>query len=218
MNEGKRASIVSVLLFVLWGTLICAPFRNFVRSIRWLSDRSADFLHASAPVRALLVTAFLLVVIIAYLFIRQNKAAEYTAVFAGCVGVIFHLALSVLNRTIAGMAIPIVIGLMAGMIFKLFQMDNATRYLSDAYFYAIPVNLFYEWVMIPVFSAFGLRGNLLSPFITVEARGLSTEIGKAFGIPEWVWGLFIFILTLLPVIYLSKGRAPSKRDYFELRL
>jgi hypothetical protein len=218
LNGGKRALIVSILLFLLWGTFICAPFRNFVRAIRWLADQSVGFFHAPAAVQALLVTLIFLGIATVYLLIRYTKTAEYSAVFASAAGVVFHLGLSVVNRTIAGMAIPVVIGLAAAVIFMLFQADQATLFLGDAYFYALPVYLFYELVMIPVFLATGLRGNLLSPFITVNSYGLATDIGNLFGIPAWVWGTFLFVLTLLPVLYLSKGRAPKKRDYLELSL
>jgi hypothetical protein len=218
VNGGKRALIVSILLFLLWGTFVCAPFRNFVRALRWLADSLTGILHVPSAGSALIVTVFFLVITSVYLFVRGGKAVEYAAILAGIVGVLFHLYLSVSDRIIAGMAVPVVIGLMAAMVFLLFQADAATLYLADAYFYAIPVYLFYELVMTPVFAAAGWRGNLLSPFITVDALGLATDIGDLFGIPAWIWGSFLFVLILLPIIYLSKGRAPARRDLRELKL
>ncbi len=218
MDGGKRALIVSILLFLLWGTFICAPFRNFVRALRWLADQSVGIFHAPTAIHALLVILIFSGVTTAYLFIRYTKAAEYAAVFAAVVGVVFHLSLSIVSRTVIDLAIPVVIGLMAAVLFMLFQADRATLFLGDAFFYSLPIYLFYELVLTPVFSTAGLQGNLLSPFITVNAQGFMTDIGDLFGIPAWVWGLFLFALVLMPVIYLSKGRAPTKRDYLEMRL
>ncbi len=218
MNGGKRALIVSILLFLLWGTFVCAPFRNFVRSLRWATDSLTGLLYVPAVGSALIVILFLLIITSIYLMVRGGKAVEYAAILAAIIGVLFHLYLSVISRTIADLAVPVVIGLMAAMIFMLFQADTATLYLADAFFYAIPVHLFYELVMTPVFAAAGWRGNLLSPFITVGESGLATDIGDLFGIPAWIWGSFLFVLTLLPILYLSKGRAPAKKDLRELKL
>jgi hypothetical protein len=218
VNGGKRALVVSILLFLLWGTFVCAPFRNYVRALRWLADALTGILHVPAAGSALIITVLFLGITAAYLFVRSGKAVENAAIIAAIVGVLFHLYQSVIDRMIAEMAVPVVIGLMASMLFLLFQANTATLYLADAYFYAIPVYLFYELVMTPVFAAAGLRGNLLAPFITVGQPGLATDIGDLFGIPAWGWGTFLFLMTLLPVIYLSKGRAPAKRDLRELKL
>ncbi len=218
MSGGKRAVIVSILLFLLWGTFIAAPFRNFVRALRFVADSLTGLLRFPTTGGAFLIAILFLLITAAYLFIREDKAVELTVIIAAIIGVLFHLYRSVAGRTIAEMAVPVAIGLMAAMIFMLFQMQTAIKFLADAYFYALPVSLFYELVMTPVFAAAGLQKDLLSPFITVEERGLATDIGALFGLPAWIWGIFLFVLILLPIIYLSKGRAPAGKDLRELKL
>ncbi|MDD3959209.1 MAG: hypothetical protein GX099_08780 [Clostridiaceae bacterium] len=218
MNAGKRALFVSVLLFLLWGTVVGAPFRYFVDAVHGVVRALSDLLRTPAPVSTLITVALLLAITMVYLLLRSGKAAEYTAIIAAVCAVIYHLYLSVTSRSIVGMSVPVLLGLIAAILFMLFQADRATLCLSDAYFYAIPVYLFYELVMSPVFTAAGIPGKLLSPFITVSPYGLASGFGNLFGVPMWLWGAVIFFVAILPVIYFSRGKGPARRELDEFRL
>ncbi|MBN1892686.1 MAG: hypothetical protein JW780_07885 [Clostridiales bacterium] len=218
MNGGKRALIVSILLFVLWGTFVCAPFRYFVRAIRWLLDILLGVFDMPVVPKAFLEVFLLAGIVLGYLFIRNGKAAEYMAIIAAVTGVLFHLYNCVIERNIVEMGIPVVIGLMVAILFMLFQAEQATLFLADAYFYAIQVSLFYGLVMTPVFTAAGWRYTLLSPFIPVEQAGPATDIGNLFGVPAWLWGIVIFVLTTLPIIYLSAGHVSKRKNDYQISL
>lgn len=218
MNGGKRALIVSILLFVLWGTYICVPFRYFVRAIRRLSERLLGVFDMPVVPKAFFEVFLLTGIVIGYLFIRSGKAAEFMAVVAALTGVFFHLYNCIINRTIVEMGIPVVIGLMAAILFMLFRAEQAALFLGDAFFYAIPVSLFYGLVMTPVFTAAGWRYTLLSPFIAVEPTGPATDIGNLFGAPSWVWGIVLFVLMTLPIVYLSAGRVSKRKNDYHISL
>jgi len=218
LNGGKRALIVSILLFLLWGTVLSAPFRFFVGALRGPADLLTGLFPFSPGVTAIMLTVLFLGIHLLYLWMRNGVISEIIAPFPAAYAVIYHLYMCVVNRTIENDAVWVVLGLAVAVLLILFRADKASRILADAYFYSIPVYLFYEWVMTPVFIAAGLRGDLLSPFIRVGSGGLATDVGDFLGLPSWVWGSFVFVLTLLPILYLSKGRASEYRDSYEFKL
>jgi len=145
-------------------------------------------------------------IMITYLLITARKPAEFMAGLGAVISILYYLFICFKNRSFDGLAFPVALGLAVALIFILMHFEKGNLWLGDAYFYAIPVLLFYELVMLPLYEILKVKGNPLAPFIQVPTNGIIRGIGNLLGIPMFVWGLFIFILLLLPVLYFSKER------------
>lgn len=207
MNSGSRGLIISILLFVLWGTVITGPFRYLAYAFRSLSLMLCNVAHIPTIVSAFLVAFALACVTVVFLLLSAKKSAEYMAGVGAILSVLYYLYTCIVSNSFDALSFPVALGLAAALLFMMLRAEGASLWLGDAYFYSIPVLLFYELVMTPLFSAAKISGKLLSPFITVSDTGLSTQIGDLAGLPMLVWGIFLFTLTLLPIIFFSKGRA-----------
>jgi hypothetical protein len=163
--------------------------------------------HIPMVVSAFIVTFALACVAVVFLLLSSKKSAQYMAGIGAILSVLYYLYTCIVSRSFNSLSFPVALGLAAALLFMMLRAEGASLWLGDAYFYSIPVLLFYELVMTPLFSAVKISGNLLSPFIIVRDTGLSTRIGDLAGLPVLVWGVFLFTLTLLPVIFFSKGRA-----------
>jgi len=207
LNSGSRGLIVSILLFVLWGTVITGPFRYLAYAFRSVFLMLCSLAHIPQVFSAFLVTLALALVAVIFLLLSSKKSAEYMAGIGAILSVLYYLYTCIVSRSFDSLSFPVALGLAAALLFMMLRAESASLWLGDAYFYSIPVLLFYELVLTPLFSALKISGTLLSPFITVPDAGLSTRIGNLAGLPVLVWGVFLFTITLLPVIFFSKGRA-----------
>lgn len=206
MKSGLRGLIVSILLFVLWGTVIAGPFRYLAYAFKNMLGVAFASVGIKGTVVGFLMPIFLVLILIIYLLISARKPAEYMAGLGAVISILYYLFICFNNRSFDGLAFPVALGLAVALIFILMHFEKGNLWLGDAYFYAIPVLLFYELVMLPLYEILKIKGNPLSPFIQVPTNGIISDLGNLLGIPMIVWGLFIFILVLLPILYFSKER------------
>ena len=96
------------------------------------------------------------------------------------------------------------------MALVLLHLDEWTRYIADAYVMALPVSMFYDCVMNPLFRLLKANIYMLKPFIIVPKTGIFSKVNTMVNMPPLVWGCFFYIITLLPVIYLTGGRKEGK--------
>lgn len=198
---------MSILLFVLWGTVITGPFRYLAYAFRSVILAICVAAHIPTVVSGFIVTLALACVVVAFLLLSSRKSAEYMAGIGAILSVLYYFYTCIISRSFNSLSFPIALGLAAALLFMMLRAESASLWLGDAYFYSIPVLLFYELVLTPLFGMAKISDKLLSPFITVPHSGLSTRIGDLAGLPALVWGVFLFTVTLLPIIFFSKGRA-----------
>ena len=96
------------------------------------------------------------------------------------------------------------------MILVLARKTEWNRYIADAFIMALPVRMVYECIMNPLYRLLKKDLYLLSPFITVPQTSIFSKVGNLLHVDLLVWSGFFFVLTLLPVIYLSGGRKEGK--------
>lgn len=206
MKSGLRGLIVSILLFVLWGTVIAGPFRYLAYAFKSLVSGAFATIGIKGTASGFLMPVILVIITVIYLLISARKSAEYMAGLGAAISIFYYLFICFKNRSFDGLAFPVALGLAVALIFILMHFEKGNLWLGDAYFYAIPVMLFYELVMVPLYRILNVKGNPLNPFIQVPTKGMISDIGDLLGIPMIMWGVFVFILLLLPILYFSKER------------
>ncbi|HOO61473.1 MAG TPA: hypothetical protein PKV44_03505 [Bacillota bacterium] len=212
MNSETRAFIVAIILFLLWGTPVIRPFSYIPMTLR---DGSLDLLTRFSVPRSigviLLIILFMAVACL-LLFLGRIISPHIIIQCGAALNIVLILIPMIQNRSISITIVPIAICLGVVAFVSFFGIDEAALWLSDAFVFAIPVWLFYDIVLAPFFTLANIRRTQLSPFIVPAEKSLMTEIGAWFGLPQVVWGLFFFVLLVLPVMYFSRGREKSFRS------
>jgi hypothetical protein len=164
-------------------------------------------MHTPPIATTLIIVVLLAGVTVLYLVASATKISPYLAGTGAILSVLYCLYKCIVSRTIETNSFVLAAGLALATIFLLLRADKANQWLGDAYFYAIPVLLFYELVVTPLYLFAGASADMLSPFIVPDMNGLLISIGNLAGVPMLVWGIFLFVLLLLPVIVFSRDRS-----------
>lgn len=214
MNSGTRGLIVSIVLFFLWGTMITGPFRYLSYAFRNGTLKVLGILHTPPLVAAFIVITLLVGITVLFLIVSATKISPYLAGIGAILSTLYCLYRCIESRSVETYSFVLVVGLAVTVLFLLLRVEKANEWMADAYFYAIPVLLFYELVVTPLYLSTGASGDMLLPFIMPDLDGLLTSIGNLAGVPMLVWGIFLFMLMLLPVIVFSRDRSREEERVF----
>ena len=206
MKSGTRALIVSIALFLLWGTILTGPFRYFGYAFRDFYIWVLDSLHTPTVVSGFIITLLLVVTMVVLLLLGTKKFSQYMAGICALLSMLYYLFTCLQNRNFDTVSFTVTFGLALALLFLIFQANKASLWLADAYIFSIPVLLFFELVMTPLFVTVKASPNLLSALFIVPAESIGTRIGNLFQVPMLIWSIFLFALTLFPTLYLSKSR------------
>lgn len=209
MKSGTRALIVSIALFLLWGTILTGPFRYFAYAFRDFYIWVLDSLHTPTVMSGFIITLLLVVTLITLLLLGAKKFSQYMAGICALLSMLYYLFTCLKSQSFDSVSFTVTFGLALALLFLIFQANKASLWLADAYIFSIPVLLFFELVMTPLFVTVKASPNLLSALFIVPLESIGTRIGNMFQIPMLIWSIFLFALTLFPTLYLSKSRKKS---------
>lgn len=206
MSSGIRALIISIVLFLLWGTILTGPFRYFAKAFRDFFAWGLMKTHAPAALSGFAMVLLLLMVTIVLLILSSKRYAGYIAGLCSVLSMAYYLFVCLKNQSFDTLAFPIAAGLALALLFLIFQSDGAGLWLADAFIYSIPVLMFIELILSPVIVAAHAASGGLSAFFKVPKISAATEIGNFLQIPMLVWSVFLFALLLIPTVYFSRNR------------
>ncbi len=210
MRSDIRALIVSIVLFGLWGTVITSPFRLVSNLIIETSEAIVGKLSLPAIAFAVIVLIVIMGITCLLLLLGKSETSDYSALvfsIASCVIYIVHVVKEK-NYSIDAIFVTLVVA--GTMTLVIFRKSEWTRYISDFYIFSLPVCMFYECVMNPLYRLIKADIYALKPFIVVPQTSIFSNVGNLLGLPLLVWSAFFFILSLLPVMYLSGGRKEGR--------
>lgn len=210
MRSDIRALIVSILMFLLWGTVLTYPYRI----VTDLICQSTEAIAGRIPWPAIASAVFCLIVVMGVtcvlLFLgRMEISGHFVLGMSILAGVIYTVSV-IRNRAFSIEVVFVAIAIAASLLLMLMRKEEISRYLADAYIMALPVRMAYECVMNPLYRLLKADLDKLSPFMTVPSTGIFSKTGNMLGIPLLVWSGFFFIVTILPVIYFTGGRKEGK--------
>lgn len=209
MKSGTRALTVSIVLLLLWANILTGPFRYFAYAFRDLFIWIADSLHAPAALSGFILAIVLILCTVVLLVLSSKKFARYMAGICALLSMLNYLLGCLRTKSFDTVSFTVTVGLALALLFLILQADKAGLWLADAYIFSIPVLLFFELVLTPLFVTVHASPNLLSALFTVPESGIATRIGNLFSVPMLIWSLFLFALMLIPVVYLSRNRKKS---------
>ena len=206
MKSGTRALIVSIALFLLWGTILTGPFRYFAYAFRDLYSWLPGLFHTPTVISGFIITLLLVITVVVLLILGAKKFSQYMAGICALLSMLYYLFTCLQNKTLGFVSFTVTFGLALALLFLIFQANKASLWLADAYIFSIPVLLVFELILTPLFVTIKVSPNLLSSLFVVPAEGIATRIGNLFQVPMLIWSVFLFALMLIPVLYLSKSR------------
>jgi len=209
LKSGTRALTVSIVLLLLWGNILTGPFRYFAYAFRDLFIWIADSLHTPAAASGFIIAVVLILCAVVLLVLSSKKFARYMAGICALLSMLNYLLGCIRTKSFDTVSFTVTFGLALALFFLIIQADKAGLWLADAYIFSIPVLLFFELVLTPLFVTVHASPNLLAALFTVPETSIATRIGNLFSVPMLIWSLFLFVLMTIPVVYLSRNRKKS---------
>ena len=210
MRSDIRALIVSILLFLLWGTVLTYPFRI----ISDITCQATEAVVGKIPLPAIAFAVLVLLIIMGItcvmLFMGKMEVSDHIALVLSITGTIVYTVRIFTTRSFSVAAVFMAILLSGTIVLVLMRKTEWTRYIADAFIMALPVRMCYECIMNPLYRLLKTDLYLLSPFITVPQTSIFSKVGNLLGVNLLLWSGFFFIVSLLPVIYLTGGRKEGK--------
>ena len=206
MSGGTRALIVSFVLFVLWGTINTGPFRYFANGCKNVYIWAFSHISGTPLFVGLIVSLFLCLSTIVLLALSAKKYSPYIAGVCALLSMLYYLFLAYRQKDYGVVSFAVAMGLAVALLIQIARAEKLGAWLADAYIFSLPVLLFYELVMTPLYVHFGIRATALKPFIIVTKDGLGTWIGNLFGLPMIIWGVFLFSMMMIPLLNLAHNR------------
>ena len=210
MRSDIRALIVSILLFLLWGTVITYPFRI----VSDITCQATEAVVGKIPLPAIAFAVLVLLIIMGItcvmLFLGKMEVSDHIALVLSITGTIVYTVRIFTTRSFSVAAVAMAILLAGTILLVIMRKTEWTRYIADAFIMALPVRMCYECIMNPLYRLLKTDLYLLSPFITVPQTSIFSKVGNLLGVNLLLWSGFFFIVSILPVIYLSGGRKEGK--------
>ena len=206
MRSDLRALIVSILMFLFWGTVLTYPFRIISDITCQATEAVAGKMHLPAIAFAVLVLFVIMGITCVMLFLGRMESSDVIALFLSVLGCIVYCIRIFTSRAFSIESAFVAIVLAGTIVLVLLRKTEWTRYIADAYIMALPVCMCYECVMNPLYRLLKTDLYKLSPFITVPQTGIFSKVGNLLGVDLLVWGGFFFVISILPVIYFAGGR------------
>ncbi len=189
--------------------MITGPFRYFAYAFRDFYTWIVDIFHTSAVVSGFVITLLLIITVVVLLILSAGRLSSYMAGICALLSMLYYLFTCIQAKSIGTVSFTVTVGLALALLFLIMQADKAGLWLADAYIYSIPVLMFFELVLTPLFVTVKASPKLLSFLFTVPSESAATRIGNLFEVPMLIWSIFLFALMLIPVLYLSKSRKKS---------
>ena len=210
MRSDLRALIVSILLFLLWGTVLTYPFRIVSDITCQATEAVAGKMHLPAIAFAIFVLFVVMGITCLMLFLGRMENSDTVALTLSVAASIIYCVKVFTSKSFSIESVFVAILLSGTIILVLANKSEWTRYIADAFIMALPVQMCYECIMNPLYRLLKTDLYKLSPFITVPQTGIFSKVGNLLGVDLLVWSGFFFVVFLLPVIYLAGGRKEGK--------
>jgi hypothetical protein len=206
VKSGLRALIVSLALFLFWGTTITEPFRTFATACHNFFGRVLRNTSMPPVMLGFVISLMLIVFLIILIFIGSSDFSRYLAGICAALGMLYYLYTCIQKSSYDFRVFPIAVGLALALLFLIFQADHAGMWLADAYVYSLLMLLFVELILSPLSIATKIPSGKMIPFFAVPVDSLATKIGNFLDLPMLIWSGFLFALMLIPVLYFSRNR------------
>ena len=208
MRSEERSGIIAIALILLWGTLITEPFRYFTELIFGGADKLLlkTGITECGKIEGIIMSVFFGVNAIILIKLSSLKRGIFIGVFLFCLAFTAFLTTCLVEGRIrTGALIVFCVFSIAFILASIFKIESFFIWITDAFLLSFPVFLLFSWILDHIAQMSERASKIL--FV---CRKSTTDLALPFKgfltAPALVWGVFIFILSVLPVIYFIPGR------------
>lgn len=211
MRSDERSGAVLVALLLLWGTLLAEPLHIYTHYIRKVTEYTAVTFNMPTETITMKIIIFIVFTATGCFLIKLSDSSF--GPFLGTVTILSTFIGYIVNSfvdneisiyTLCVFAVVLVI--LAVLHFK--RSDQILKWAGDFVIASHAVYLLTNFMFVPLSHLGDTIGKIL--YITNYAdTDLSYPFDGLIRIPAAVWGSFIAIISLLPMIYLAMTRRKS---------
>lgn len=211
MRSEERAGIVAVILLFLWGTLLTEPFHVFTGYLYSVlsSAQTHIGINGGTVTHSLITSVIMAAICVGLLLLSGTRAAEYVPcglfVISGMVliyRIIKNREFYVHDVVALTIMLAIIAILHAGTIRKVLL------WIGDASILSIAIFIFAGLVTKPI----GSLNASVNKFLYInryQEVDLSSAFSGVLGLPALLWGIVLFVLLILPVVYFCLSKRKS---------
>lgn len=211
MRSDERSGAVFAALLLLWGTLLAEPLHIYTHYIRKVTEYTA--VTFNMPTDTILMKIIIFIVFTATGCFLFKLSDSSFGPFLGTTVILFTFAGYVANSFVdndISLATVFVFAstLLILAILHLLRNDQILKWAGDFVIASHAVYLLTNFMFVPLSKLGETIGKIL--YITNYAdTDLSYPFDGLIRIPAAVWGSFIALISLLPMVYLAMTRRKS---------
>ena len=180
MRSDLRALIVSILLFLLWGTVLTYPFRIISDITCQATEAVVGKMGLPAIAFAVLVLIIIMGITCAMLLLGRMESSDAIAMALSLLACIIYCVRVFTSKSFSIESVFVALVLAGTIVLVLANKTEWTRYIADAFILALPVRMCYECIMNPLYRLLKTDLYKLSPFITVPQTGIFSKRLRRF--------------------------------------
>jgi len=211
LRSDERSGAVFLVLIFLWGTLAAEPLHIYTHYIRKIVNLITGFLSLGTD--SIMANIIVCVVIAAsgcaWLKLSETSISPYIATVICGLTVIGLIINSLIDNSMS--IIHLITCVVYLAILAFLHITKSKEYLlwaSDVYICAHPVYLLANFMFVPISKL----GKTVESFLYItryKDMDLALPFDGLLHIHEAVWGSFIAVLAILPMIYFAMTRRKS---------
>ena len=201
MRSEERAGIVFLIMLLLWGTLVTEPFHILTRYLYKLMI----VIQQSLKLPEIVVPVIIFILFtLGFIGLKMLSGTEFV-IYIPLAFALFSVAVYIqrcLSKTqiysVDAIALTVTVVLL--LAFYILKLRKALVWCADFYIYSFPVSVICAALFVPIANF----GEVIRKILYITRHNEIDFTGSfdgLFGIPALVWGIFMFILVMLPVVY-----------------
>ena len=212
MRSDERSGAVFIALLFLWGTLVAEPLHIYTHYIRKIVDACAMFFGvedtSTAGVSIVVCIVFVALGVI-LLQVSDTTFAPFLGTLLFLITAIGYVINSIIDHNMSMVTVIVfVISAVVLAFFHITRDDKSLVWAGDIFIGAHAVYILTNFMFVPI-SKLGKTIDKILYSTNYQDKDLTTGFDGFLRIPGVVWGSFLAIISILPLVYLALTRRKS---------
>ncbi len=209
MSRKYGMVVLFVLLALLWGTLLAAPFRVFAEMARDTAAAAAGAAGLSGFTLALAVHAAAVILMAVLLMAGRSRYSELVAGICILAATVWHMAARLGDRQFTPETTALIVGLAITLACLVFKARAASLWLGAAFAASLAAMVLYDAAILPAIGRFGTLERLPG-WLDFGTKSLVADSSAPAGIPIWIAGALMAVMAAGILLALSRKRTGSR--------
>lgn len=212
MRSDERSGAVFIALMFLWGTLLAEPLHIYTHYIRKTVDACAMFFGventSSAGVNIAVCIVFVALGVV-LLKLSDTTFAPFLGSLLLLISAIAYIINSIIDHNMT--LVTVIVFVAAAVVLVFFHITRDEKLLvwaGDIFICSHAVYILTNFMFVPI-SKLGKTIDKILYITNYQDKDLTTGFDGFLRIPGVVWGSFLAVISILPLVYLAFTRRKS---------